>query len=215
MKTCPACKKQSGPRTKQCECGHLFSTAPAAVAASSAPMTTDPLNDRLADSTKEIKGALNSAKTILQRAESRRSLSLPEPWEVDSDKDSDDALEAESTPEETSQVLLKPNQGGRRTTYVPAGDCPVKPAGYKAGWPDGPASDLVVQNWAVRVYNLRTDLQPHAVVYWARYYWDMNDVSVDAAGNKVYGQEWRRIRGLILSAITGEEPDHESADEMD
>lgn len=214
MKICPLCKKQCGPRTKQCECGHIFSTVTAAVAAVASPMTIDFTN--------EIKGTLESAKNILQRAGSRRSLSIPEPWEINSKSSVDDIDNNIDDIDESDESVLdkiKPShlnlrRSGCRRTYVPSGDCPVKPAGYKAGWPNGPASDLVIQNWAVRVYNLCTDLQPHAVVYWARYYWDMNDVSVDASGKNVYGQEWRRIRGLILSAITGESS-HESVDETD
>lgn len=219
MKTCPACKKQSGPRTKQCECGHNFASTPAPVAASAAPMTkADPLNDRL-DVGQTIKDTISSAKTILQKVDSRRSLSVPEPWDDPDSADSDEV--SSSKPIASGKVALKEQQQrpGYSRVYVPAGECPFKPEGYKSGyermstWPE-PASPEVIQNWAVRVFN-SGNYHPHAVVYWARYFWEMQDVTVSPDGTKVFAKEWNRVRDLILEALTPVGSNHEPVTNWD
>jgi hypothetical protein len=74
---------------------------------------------------------------------------------------------------------------------APSGPCPIKPQGYKAGWPDGPASDEVIQNWAKSVYEYgQGRLAPDAVVYWSRNYWDVNAYN-----------EFNRVRNQIYLTL--------------
>lgn len=211
MKICPACKASSGPRTKVCSCGRNFSTDLAPVAANPAtPMTSDPLNDRL-DAGEAIKASLSSTKDIIQKVE-RRSLSIPEPWDDEPQGNGPALIRQDAKPvasEPVPKLELKEavrSRGGRSNIFVPTGDCPFKPEGYKSGWPDGPATDEAVQKWAIRVF-VSGNYHPNAVVYWARDFWNMNDVS-EVNGVKVYGAEWKRIRGLIHNALASES-DHE------
>lgn len=87
----------------------------------------------------------------------------------------------------------------RGIVVAPAGECPIKPKGYKQGWPDGPATDEIVQTWAMDVFN-RYDgrFSTEAVIYWARNFWDIN------------GAEFRRIRSLIFEILSPETPETES-----
>ena len=78
-----------------------------------------------------------------------------------------------------------------RNIVVPSGDCPVKPKGYKDGWPDGKASPEVVQEWAVAVYNSASGYAPEAILYFARFFWDIHDEP-----------EFARIRNLIIDVIS-------------
>lgn len=58
---------------------------------------------------------------------------------------------------------------------VPAGICPVVPEGFKKGWPDGPATDEAIVNWAINVSGLFDGrLTCEAVQYYARQFWDMH-----------------------------------------
>lgn len=60
---------------------------------------------------------------------------------------------------------------------VPAGACPVVPEGYKNGWPNGPASDESIANWAINVAGLfQGRLTTEAVCYYARQFWGINTV---------------------------------------
>lgn len=87
----------------------------------------------------------------------------------------------------------------RGTILAPAGECPIKPKGYKQGWPEGPATDEVVQNWAMDVFNYAEGrFSSEAVVYWARNFWDIN------------GAEFRRIRSLIFEILSPETPESNS-----
>lgn len=86
----------------------------------------------------------------------------------------------------------------RGIIMAPAGECPIKPKGYKQGWPEGPATDEVVQNWAMDVFNYAEGrFSVEAVVYWARNFWDIN------------GAEFRRIRSLISEILSPETPEGE------
>lgn len=187
-KQCKKCEKFSGVRTAICECGASFvKSDPAPVAASPTRMTLDPLDQQISES-------VSSVKTILQKAESgRRSFVFTEKAEK---------VKQES-PEAVGSAELRDFKKSRGlVTYVPSGECPFKPEGFKdAKWSNGTASSETVQNWAIRVFNSGDDYNryhPEAVVYWARYYWDMS--------NRV---EWSRIRVLILTALTpkGSTPD--------
>lgn len=58
---------------------------------------------------------------------------------------------------------------------VPAGACPIIPEGFKNGWPNGPASDESIANWAVNVSGLfQGRLTTEAICYYARQFWDIN-----------------------------------------
>lgn len=74
---------------------------------------------------------------------------------------------------------------------VPAGKCPILPEGYKKNWPDGPASDECVVNWATNVACLHDGrLTTEAVLYYAREFWDVN--------SKEYRE---RVHQLIFGAL--------------
>lgn len=64
--------------------------------------------------------------------------------------------------------------------YTPAGDCPVRPEGFKSiAWESGPASEEVIQRWCVRVYNAAPErfiYHPHAITYFAQFYWQKEDL---------------------------------------
>lgn len=187
-KQCKKCGKFSGVRTAICECGASFAKSdPAPVAASPSRMTLGPLDKQIAES-------VSSVKNILKNAESgRRSFTFTEKVEK---------VKQESPEAVGSEELRDFKKSRGLVTYVPSGECPFKPEGFKdIKWSAGAASEDVVQNWAIRVFNSGTDYvryHPEAIVYWARYYWDMS--------NRV---EWSRIRVLILTALTpeGSSPD--------
>lgn len=91
---------------------------------------------------------------------------------------------------------------GRLISY-PSGTPPVKPAGYKQDWPDGPASKEVIQDWAraTKEAGFKDNLHylPTAVVYFARYFWDIH--------NEV---EYNRVVQAINSAISSRIHEEES-----
>jgi hypothetical protein len=165
QKTCPTCQKQVGPRTRKCECGHEFNIAVSSATASSQPMSVDPLNEQISDSLAAAKQALASVETGRTRRSTKKVSEAP--------------AEARVT------------YVSRNAVAIPAGSPPVKPAGYKPEWPDGPATDEVVQEWALATFNSGQGVRytPEAVVHWARYFWDIN------------GLEFRRIRSLVLTAL--------------
>ena len=184
LKNCPACQKQVGPRTK-CDCGHEFAaTDTSAVPASGQSMTLDPLDRRIADS-------VGAVKDILERVASRPATAeIIPPVNVPAN---DSRRTMIATP---SCGVRHPSSWGK--VFVPAGDCPVNPVGFKKGWPNGAASDEVIQNWAVAVFNYGGGRYAiDAVVYWAREFWDINS------------DEFRRVRDLILRALHTQQPDHE------
>lgn len=194
LKSCPACKKQVGPRTKKCECGHVFSTE--GVAASGQSMTLDPLDKWVAESVGAVKDIIAKVERTSGKLVNA-SHALP-PVTVTFQK-------AESVPTDARRTTIANQQplrhygGGAITT--PAGAPPCTPKGYKDGWPDGPASDEVVTEWAYNVMDTGGGkYAPEAVVYWARYFWDIN------------GPEFRRVRELIVKALRPPQATHDPAD---
>ncbi len=186
MKGCPKCNAQVGPRTKKCNCGHEF-VAPTtmSVPASGKSMTLDPLDKRIAAS-------VDSAKDILARAEKRPSVVSAQAVELPQENDVD--------PRRSTISLPQRSYGGR--VIAPAGPCPVIPKGFKKGWPDGPASDEVVQEWAFAVRNYGDGrFTSEAVVYWIQYFWNVS------------GPEYRRIRELVIKALCPK-PVYESSEEL-
>lgn len=202
-KVCPACKKENGPRQRQCECGHNFGMA----AAASAEMMSDPLNAALKDSVEQHKQAIGSVKNILAKADRRKPVGIPEPWNLNDDEGEEKSSQSESSaPEAKGQVPLR-RYSGRHVTYVPSGDCPYKPEGYNRATMynyDVEVPDEIVKNWAIRVYNSGDEsnrvFHPNAVIYWAREFWNINDLQ-EVGGVRILGERWRRIRGLIASAL--------------
>lgn len=189
LKTCPACQKQLGPRTKKCECGHAFVTETAAVPASGQSMTLDPLEQRVADS-------VGAVKDILKRAETRPATAVP----VSRAVEQTDASKPD-VPKLGNYAGIRHHSGIGRIA-IPAGEPPLKPQGYKKGWPDGPASPEVVQKWAVDIYNWGEGrYTTEAVQYWARYFWEINS------------PEFSKIRELIAQALGSKRSLHESVDD--
>jgi len=80
---------------------------------------------------------------------------------------------------------------------TPAGRCPIKPQGFSSDdWPNGPASDEVVESWALKVFSSGNYL-PDAVVYWIHEFWDMN---------LNHGSEYKRIKELTIKTLCGNQP---------
>lgn len=193
LKSCPACKKQVGPRTKKCECGHAFATTEA-VPASGQSMTLDPLDKRVAESVGAVKDIISKVeqRTTGDFVSGNRSLPTP-PIVVSNDTRRTTISSPDPTP-------MRHYGGGVITT--PAGKPPHNPKGYKDGWSDGPASDEVVVEWANNVMDSGGGrYAPAAVVYWARYFWDIN------------GPEFRRVRDVIVRALRPSQSSHDSADD--
>jgi hypothetical protein len=169
MKICSKCGKGSGPRTKKCECGHEFiavEKTTAVIAIKNDKMTLDLLDKQINESV----GAINNIEKSTIPVKSYQRV----------------ASKTVTSP------ILPPTPkvsflNGR--VIAPAGLCPYAPVGYKKGWPEGPASDEVVQNWAIEIYNRDYRYSWEAVIYWARYFWD------------VHSDEFNRIRSLIMKTL--------------
>jgi len=192
LKICSACQKQVGPRTKKCDCGHEFATTTtSAVPASGQSMVLDPLDKRIASS-------VGSVRDIISRVENR-----PVSAVATNDNVVDQVSRRTTVPQQPTQPKFYGGAGSSRI-IAPAGECPYKPQGYKDKWPDGPASDEVVRNWAIDVYNYGEGRYAvEAVIYFARHFWDIN------------GREYRRIRELILKTLRpSRSSDHESGDDI-
>lgn len=170
-KICPKCNSEHGVRTKLCECGHSFDTT--IVAASNQSMVLEPLDKRIAES-------VGSVKSLLSKIGQR-------PSTQDSFED-DEILEEVLEEADTRRTMFQFGGGGQ--VAAPAGPCPFTPKGYKKGWPDGPASDEVIQNWANDVYNSGGGKYAvRAVVYWSRHFWDIT------------GPERKRVKSLIIETL--------------
>jgi hypothetical protein len=187
LKICPACQKQVGPRTKKCDCGHEFAATTTAAPASGQSMSLDPLDKRIAES-------VGNVRDIISRVENRPASAVA----------LNDVDQSRRTTIVQQPIRPQRSNSGGGKIIAPAGECPVKPRGYKDKWPDGPASDEVVQTWATDVYNHGEGRYAiGAVLYFARYFWDIN------------GQEYRRIRELIVNALQpSRSSDHEFSDEI-
>lgn len=83
---------------------------------------------------------------------------------------------------------------------APAGNCPVTPKGFRQdGWPDGGASEEVIQNWAIEVYNRGNGTYSvNAIIYWARFFWPKEFWAKDDT-------EYRRVLNLIVKALRPEQ----------
>lgn len=82
--------------------------------------------------------------------------------------------------------------------YAPAGHCPVKPDGYKKGWPEGLASEEVIVDWIQRVINSSNkNYTPHAIIYWAHEFWDINGYNC--------GEDYKRVRSIIVNTLVKDE----------
>jgi hypothetical protein len=75
--------------------------------------------------------------------------------------------------------------------FAPDGRCPCKPEGYRSGWPDGPASEEVITEWAYRAFDSGgiKRYTPHAILYWSYQFWDINE------------KDYKRVRTIILKTL--------------
>lgn len=186
-KICQKCQKQVGPRTLRCECGYVF--------VKTSNVSAVPANA----GTMELKNELSDAKKLLENI-SRRTFAVPEPWSKPDEKSESKATEVVGN----TALRLAPANPMASVTYAPSGECPFKPEGFKSiDWASGPASEAVVANWAIRVFNSGiTDqhrFHPHAIVYWARYFWQMG------LGNSPHAKEWSRIKAIILKTLSNKD----------
>ena len=102
-----------------------------------------------------------------------------------------------------SEVQVEPAPGDSKfvnsegkvvtTIVIPAGLCPVKPNGFTGdlGWK---ATDEQISEWALAVVDSGTkrNIRYHvdAVMYWARYFWDIHAYT-----------EFERVRRVIQQTI--------------
>jgi hypothetical protein len=186
-KQCQKCQKIVGARTLVCECGYEFkSKGLSSVQASSQIMGKD--------ISIEIKKSLSDTKQVVSQVESRKakkptySTFSDEKKPVPTQVSADESIVPLKIFDETKRY---------RITYVPSGECPVKPFGFKdKKWSNGQASPEVIKNWAVQVYNAAPDGQkyaPHAVAYWAQDFWEWDS------------KHFKEIRSLIIEALSPEQ----------
>ena len=80
--------------------------------------------------------------------------------------------------------------------YAPAGDCPVKPQKE-----DGVYTDELIREWAHKVKNHGEGrYAPEAVVYFARYFWD------------IHSPEFKRVSAIIYSTLLPKKQNQDLAD---
>lgn len=149
-------------------------------------MTVVPAGTEEISIEKDIKESISNAKEMLNRvvaAPVNKPQESRKVYETNDRPDSSPCVRSESD----KTFYIHKCHANRRSITTPAGLPPVKPAGYKQkNWPNGPASDEVVQNWALEVYHSDDErYRVDAVIYWARYFWDIN------------GPEFPRIKTLI------------------
>lgn len=75
-----------------------------------------------------------------------------------------------------SRKVSYTKSGRKRTTWTPSGDCPVKPRGYTKE--NFQFTDEIIAEWAKETYD-SGDYLSEAVVYFARYFWDINSPEFD------------------------------------
>lgn len=182
-KNCPKCNLELGVRVQKCDCGHEFSKTTSAVPASNQPMVLAPLDKRIAES-------VGNVRNIISKVENRISDPVLK-------KSYDEPRRTVLEPRSDGSIFQPPRFFGGKIA-APSGSCPVKPKGYKDKWPDGPASDEVVQNWAIDVDSYGEGRYAvDAVIYFARFFWDIN------------GPEYQRVRDLIICALQPSRPINE------
>lgn len=108
-------------------------------------------------------------------------------------------VKVDQPPQEFKEEVKKPELSLKSSIqspliYAPAGNCPVKPEGYKKGWPDGPASDEVIIEWIHKVINSSSkNYSPHAIIYWAGQFWDITGPNC--------GEDYKRVRSVIIDTL--------------
>lgn len=185
-KTCPKCNAEHGPRTHKCGCGYEFFKAAPAVDASPDAMTTD------------HKQIISDLKSTVTNIESKNRTPVASPPVLDRR-----TTVAASTPPSIQAPQVSYRAAGR-SIYTPAGPCPAKPAGFKNDKWEEPWTEDTVRDWASEVYNSGPPYLPEAVVYFARFFWDIN------------GPDYKKVRSLILETLVPKksyEPD-ESDEEL-
>jgi hypothetical protein len=74
--------------------------------------------------------------------------------------------------------------------YAPAGECPIKPKHIKE-WENGIASEECIVEWTLALKEFgRGRFTFEAIVYWARYFWDIHSV------------EFKRVSNIIMNTLT-------------
>ena len=164
-KTCPQCNAEHGPRTHKCGCGHEFFKS--AVPASTEPMVVD------------HKQIISDLKQSVSKIESRNSQSVV----------ADTRQNVVQTVRQNVQSPPISHRAADQRISIPAGLCSIRPKGFKNDKWEEPWTEEVVKEWAEEVYNSGLPYLPEAVVYFARYFWDIN------------GSDFKKIRSFILEAL--------------
>lgn len=171
-KLCQGCKKYVGVRTRNCECGYSFDNSLS-------------LTD-LKNSVSETKKLVEKVKATAAPAVSISVASV----QATNEKDTN-SLEAATTP-----AYLGKNGG---VTCIPSGSPPVKPEGFKIGWPDGQASEEVVRNWANKIMEFGQGRFSYEVpIYWSRYFWDITSI------------EYKRVKSIIINTLIRPKEENEN-----
>ena len=120
-----------------------------------------------------------------KESESRTIASRPEPLSADT----------------TTNAVVKHSNNVKAnfrspTIYGPAGQCPCKPEGYKKGWPEGQPSKETIVSWIYEVlnYDSSKNYSPHAIIYWAGQFWDVNGPNC--------GEDYKKVRSIILETLS-------------
>jgi len=179
-KTCPKCNAEHGPRTHKCDCGHEFFKA--SVLASTEPMSM------------EHKEVISTVKSVVSQIEARNKGSVPSVPPISSEPRRTSVVAASPSPVQAPQPVYRP---GGRNIFTPAGACPVKPQGFKSDKWEEPFTDDTVREWATELYHSGPPYLPEAVVYFARFFWDIN------------GPDFKKVRSLILETLIPKRKDYE------
>ncbi len=208
-KQCLACKKYSGVRTSVCACGHTFGTP---VIAKPAVQVAAPILDVASKVETLMEVTVQDAKltpevgrtvkfgTISNTRDDKSLSSVPNDGEGQIPPDQPVEVQKIVKATEVSilpAVRVDGTNAEKIKIYAPAGDCPVKPNGWRADskqhWPAGPASDADIQNWAVAVYDAGNtpyeEYHPNAIRYFIRYFWAYS------------GDEYERVKDLSYKAL--------------
>lgn len=86
--------------------------------------------------------------------------------------------------------------------YAPAGDCPIKPKGFKE-WKEGVASEECIIEWALALKEFsKGRFAPEAIIYYARYFWD------------IHSNEFKRVSNIILNTLVVKKVDREESQDF-
>lgn len=189
-KTCPKCNAEHGPRTHKCDCGHDFFAA----------KNDGPAPVKSSGLTIDHKQMLSNVKSTISSVETRNRSQVSPPTSL-SPPQASSAFFIRSTENLSQFQQLVPATPGRNV-FTPAGECPVKPAGYKGKQWETPWTDDVVREWAEAVYAAGPYL-PEAVAYFAQFFWSVN------------GPEYKKVRSLVLETLVAKTRLYENENESE